>query len=164
LRQVRLDAGGVTGIDDETGEPIPDVHHRDHPLSRFRGENGVSLGFTSHYGLMREHFGDHLHDGIAGESILIATERRIPADLLAEGVVVMTGSGTIAIDAVQVAAPCVEFSKFALNFPPQQQADARVTGALQFLHHGLRGFYGTTGTINGDAVMTTGDLVYLRES
>jgi hypothetical protein len=163
VRQLRLDAGGVTGIDDLTGEPVADVHHRDHPLSRFRGENGVSLGFTSHYGLMRDRFGDHLVDGIAGESILIATERRIPADLLTEGVTIMTANGTIAIDDVKVAAPCVEFSKFALQFPPQQPADAHVTGAVQFLHHGMRGYYGTTGNITGDAVVSTGDLVYLRE-
>ena len=164
LRQIRLDPGGTTGIDDQTGEPVPDVHHATHPLSRFRGINGVSLGFTSHYGLMREQFGDHLTDGIAGESILIATERRIPIDLIDAGLTIMTTTGMIAIDDVRVAAPCVEFSKFALQFAPEQPADTRVTAAIQFLDDGMRGFYGTTGDITGDGVISTGDLVYLRES
>jgi GrpB-like predicted nucleotidyltransferase (UPF0157 family) len=68
---LRIDSGGVTGIT-ESGEHVPDVHHRDHPRSRFRGENGVSLGFTGHYAAMRERFGSHLVDGIAAESILVA--------------------------------------------------------------------------------------------
>jgi len=31
------------------GAPIADVHHRDHPTSRYSDGNGVSLGFTAHY-------------------------------------------------------------------------------------------------------------------
>src|SRR5690348_12666188 len=46
---LRIDRDGVTGISAD-GDLIVDVHNRTHPESKFRGENGVSIGFTSHYG------------------------------------------------------------------------------------------------------------------
>ena len=49
---LRLDSGGVTGVDGE-GRDVSDVHHRDHPQSKFRSENGVSVGFSGHYARMR---------------------------------------------------------------------------------------------------------------
>ncbi|MGC4108154.1 MAG: hypothetical protein QM753_17660 [Thermomicrobiales bacterium] len=67
VSEMQLDSGGVTGFDGETVKH--DVHHRDHPLSRYRGENGVSVGFTSHYATIRGEFGDFLYDGIAGENL-----------------------------------------------------------------------------------------------
>jgi hypothetical protein len=164
IRHLRLDAGGATGIDDDTGEPIGDVHHRDHPLSRFRGENGLSIGFTSHYDLMRAEFGDHLTDGIAGESILIASDRRIEHSTFEHGIVVMTAIGMIAIDELQVAAPCVEFSKYSLRYPSDKPADVAVSNAVTFLHQGMRGYYGTLGDAAENAIISLGDLVYRRES
>jgi hypothetical protein len=44
---------------------------------------------------------------------------------------------------VIVAAPCVEFSRYALQFPDGARPDASVTEALRFLDAGLRGFYAT---------------------
>src|SRR5690242_19922688 len=64
--ELEVNDGGVLGWAAD-GRPIADVHHRDHPDSKNRGgENGISLGFTSHYRTMREHFAGHLTDGIAG--------------------------------------------------------------------------------------------------
>src|SRR5215216_4561414 len=79
---LELNYGGVQGWTADN-EPLTDVHHRDHPASKNRGgENGISLGFTSHYQEMRDRFDDHLIDGIAGENILVATDRHIDeADL-----------------------------------------------------------------------------------
>lgn len=160
---LRIDSSGVTGITSDD-DHILDVHHREHPRSRFRGENGVSIGFTGHYARMRERFGEHLVDGIAGESILVAHEGTVSLDDLANGIVIASGDGRIVeIDAWDVAHPCAPFSKFCLRFPPGQRADRRVTEALQFLENGTRGFYGTyrDGQSQG-AVIRLGDTVYRR--
>jgi len=40
---------------------VVDVHHRSHPVTKNEdGLHGISLGFTSHYDAMREHFGDRV--------------------------------------------------------------------------------------------------------
>lgn len=158
-----IDDGGVTGITSD-GERVPDVHHRDHPRSRFRGANGVSIGFTGHYVRMRERFGAHLVDGIAGESILVGHEGIVSLDTLVNGIVITGGDGRIVeMDTWEVADPCAPFSKFCLRFPPGQKPDRRVTGALQFLAGGTRGFYGTYRADQPQGVIIrVGDTVYRR--
>ena len=135
---------GVVGLP-ESGETIVDVHHHDHPDSKNRGgENGISLGFTAHYLEMRQRFGAHLADGIAGENILIAGDQQFQvADL--DGGVVVEGAGgrQLELRPVIVAAPCVEFSRYALKFPDDARPDTTVTEALRFLDAGMRGFYAT---------------------
>src|SRR5215216_1672990 len=85
---LELNDGGVQGWTADN-EPLTDVHHRDHPASKNRGgENGISLGFTGHYREMRQRFGQHLRDGIAGENILIEVDRQFQVEDLASGVVV----------------------------------------------------------------------------
>lgn len=136
-----LDAGGATGHDEE-GRPVPDIHHRDHPASRYRGENGVSILFTAHYEAMRARFGDHLVDGLAGENILVRRGRMVGADDLAGGLVIVTGEGReIHLRDVAVAEPCVEFTRHALRLPHDAHSDGSVTAALIFLRQGMRGFY-----------------------
>lgn len=139
-----LDPGGVRGWS-PAGDPIADVHHAGHPRSKNRGgENGVSVGFTAHYDAMRDRFGDHLTDGIAGENILIATDQMLGADDLRHGLAIATADGTvIRLDDVIVAAPCVEFTRYALRFPAAARPDGSVTAALQFLNDGMRGYYAT---------------------
>ncbi len=133
---------GVVGLV-ENGETIVDVHHREHRSSKNRdGENGISLGFTAHYLAMRERFGPHLHDGVAGENILIAVDRQFPAGDLAGGVVVEGTDGRrLELHPVIVAAPCGEFARYALKFPDDARPDPTVTEALRFLDAGMRGFY-----------------------
>jgi hypothetical protein len=139
-----LSPSGVVGLA-EHGETIVDVHHGDHPASKNRGgENGISLGFTPHYLVMRQRFGPHLHDGVAGENMLIAVDRQFLKDDLTAGVVVEATDGRrLELRPVIVAAPCVEFARFALNFPDDAGPDATVTEALRALDAGLRGFYAT---------------------
>jgi hypothetical protein len=139
-----VSAAGVLGLG-ENGETIVDVHHRDHPASKNRGgENGISLGFTGHYQEMRQRFGQHLADGIAGENILIEADRQFQEDELAAGVVVEGTDGRrLELRPVIVAAPCVEFSRYALKFSEGARPDATVTDALRFLDAGMRGFYAT---------------------
>ena len=141
---IGLSAAGVVGLV-ENGESIVDVHHHDHPASKNRrGENGISLGFTGHYREMRQRFGQHLADGIAGENILIEADRQFREEELAGGVVVEgTAERQLELRPVIVAAPCVEFSRYALQFPDDARPDATVTEALRFLDAGMRGFYAT---------------------
>lgn len=153
--------GGVVGV---TGEPdgLIDVHHQDHPGTKNSGgKNGISLGFTSHYHAMRQQFGPHLSDGIAGENVLIQLAdgaRLVAPEELAGGVMFIgDGRSPLALERVIVAAPCVEFSRFALRFPDDRKPDATVTEALRFLGNGMRGFYGA---YQGEpAVLRVGDRV-----
>ena len=160
---IRIDSGGVTGHDGES--VLADVHHRDHPLSRFRGDNGVSVGFTAHYDAMRARFGGFLHDGIAGPSLLVASDRIFTEDDLSGGIVIVTEGGTVDLMAVQVAPPCVEFGKFCLRYPHDRAADSQVAAAVAFLHQGMRGFYATwkpdDGTMSSPRI-AIGDLAYRR--
>ena len=163
LNAVRIDTGGVIGIDDETGDVIGDVHHRDHPASKHRAVNGVSLGFTSHYERMRDRFGDHVSDGVAGENIIVATDRIIGAEELDHGVVIATGDGAALLESAEIAKPCAEFSKFCAGYAPDQPPDRVITETLQFLHHGTRGFYLTYRRDRPRRIeLSVGDLVYRR--
>jgi len=156
-----VSAGGVVGLG-ENGETIVDVHHHDHPASKNRGgENGVSLGFTAHYLAMRRRFGAHLADGIAGENILIEVDRQFSVEDLTGGVVVEgAGRKQLELRPVIVAAPCVEFSRYALKFPDDTRPDTTVTEGLRFLDAGMRGFYAT---YEGEpAVVEVGARVFLR--
>jgi hypothetical protein len=155
-----LDPAGVVGLA-ENGQAVVDVHHHDHPSSKNRGgENGISLGFTTHYIAMRQRFGQHLHDGIAGENILIEVDRQLSVEDLAGGVVIEGAGGRrLELRPVIVAAPCVEFSRYALTFPDDARPDATVTEALRFLDAGMRGFYAT---YSGEpAVVEIGARVFL---
>lgn len=160
---LRIDTGGIRGLDPDDAHVLHDVHHRDHELSRFRGENGVSVGFTSHYRRMQERFGPHLTLGIAGESIIIDTARIYREADLRDGIVVLGQEGDVCVDLLEIAAPCVEFSKFAMQYPPDRKADRDLSDALQFLHQGTRGFNGTyRQSPDAPSRITTGDLVYRR--
>ena len=157
---LELTPTGVIGRDDaET--VIMDVHNAAHPASKFRGENGVSIGFTSHYAKMRDRFGAHLTDGIGAEGILVATDAVLSLDDVAAGFVIVTANGEqIALDAVEVAEPCAPFSRFCLQLPPDRPADASVTEALRFLRGGTRGFYATLSSDHSDTTATTtGNIV-----
>lgn len=161
--ELALDAGGVVGYDGE--RVLNDVHHRDHPLSRYRGENGISVGFTGHYAKMRQEFGDFLSDGIAGENLLVESEAIHDESEFADGLVIVTASGPVALQRVEVAPPCVEFGKFCLAYPHDRKADADVAAAVKFLHQGTRGFYATwkpEGEISTSPRIAVGDLVYRR--
>jgi hypothetical protein len=139
-----LDAHGVIGLVDGA-EMILDVHNATHPASKNRaGTNGISIGFTSHYAAMRARFGDHLADGIAGENILVATDRTFTEADFASGIQIEAADGEmIRLEEVIIAEPCVEFSRYALRYPLDVPSDRAVTDALNFLREGTRGFYAT---------------------
>jgi hypothetical protein len=160
LPALALTPAGAIGLA-EDGEAIVDVHHADHPDTKNSGGvNGISLGFTAHYAAMRDRFGEHLSDGIAGENILVETERSFSDEDLAAGIVITGDDGArLELDAIVVAAPCVEFTRFALRFPDGARPDATVTEALRFLDDGRRGFYAAARGAGG--VLKVGDRVFV---
>jgi hypothetical protein len=139
--ELALDGRGAVGRS-AWGEDLLDIHHPDHLASRFRHGNGISMGFTSHYAAMRERFGDHLTDGIAGENILTSTESSLRDADLQAGLLIETIEGSLAyLGQARVATPCVPFARYALRLAIGTVPDRAVTAALQFLNEGRRGFY-----------------------
>ena len=159
---IEIDPNGAVGLAAD-GERWLDVHNRRHPASKQRqGINGLSIGFTSHYDRMRDRFGEVASDGIAGENILIVSDRHWSEDDLAPGLVVETASGQrLHLVRVVVAAPCVEFTRWIMRFPDDARPDLTVTESLRFLDHGLRGYY--TAYDGPPAVIAEGDRVFLAE-
>lgn len=163
LPALRLEEGGVIGIDAEGGA-ILDLHHRAHPASKNRGgQNGVSFGVTTHYAAMRARFGPHLSDGIAGENILIDPGiggGMFSEDDLSAGLIVRGADGQRAyLEAIMVAEPCTPFTRYALRHPPDAPSNRAVSEALTFLRAGMRGFYATYA--GEPATLRLGDRVYL---
>lgn len=138
--RIRVSDDGALGEVD--GEPdLVDVHNVTHPSSRNHGRaSGLSIGFTSHYRTMREQFGAHITDGIAGENVLVDADRRLTADDLAAAALRTADGQEIPFDEVDVAEPCVEFSRFVLQVPRGETGTA-MREPLQQLRGGLRGFY-----------------------
>lgn len=115
----------------------------------------------SHYQEMRQAYGDHLIDGIAGENILIDQEQLIGEEDLRHGIAIETATGgLVQLDNLIVATPCVEFSRFAMRFPADQRPDETVTETLQFLNDGMRGYYASY--IGEEAEVRVGDRVFVR--
>lgn len=155
---LELDPGGVTGIG-PGGERIADVHHRNHPDSKFRGDNGVSLGFTGRYAQMRGRFPGGLDDGAAGENVLVASDRTWSAADLSGGVTIATADGRLlALSPVIVADPCVEFARWLLDWPDLERPGREVAEAVAFLGAGVRGFYAAYD--GPPARIAVGDWVY----
>jgi hypothetical protein len=126
---------GVVGHLDGRRDALLDVHHRDHPESRARGDNAVSIGFLGHYAALRRRFGDHVTDGIAGENLVVDDPGRVERHHLAGGVRI-DGEPVVGFGAAAVIEPCVEFSRLVLDEP-----DTSVTEVLQELRGGMRGYY-----------------------
>jgi hypothetical protein len=162
---LRLEDVGVSGVGSD-GSLHHDVHHRDHPISRHRGDNGVSVGFTSHYRQMRERFGDHLLDGVAGENILVESDDHHTVEALGGSLLVETPEGIARLAEVIVAPPCVEFTRFCMQWPRDARPDRTVTEALRFLDDGMRAFYARADLAASTArELRVGDVVFaVRES
>ena len=139
--RVALGPDGVLGEEPGGGAWLVDVHHRAHPETKNEdGVHGVSLGFTSHYGLMRERFGARITLGCAGENIIVETTGRIAVDDLDVGVALLAPDGRelVRLDVLQVAHPCRPFTGWALG--GTVEADV-LKEQLQFLDGGTRGYY-----------------------
>lgn len=144
LREVDALELGPSGVGGRVGEELVlDVHHADHPDTRFRGVNGLSLLPRAHYALLRSRFGDHLVDGVAGESLLLDTDEPWGPDALEGRLVLETAGGSVELVDGQPAPPCVEFSRFCLGRGPGGADDEELAATLDALDRGARGFYAT---------------------
>jgi len=156
-----LERAGVTGLASDGVETL-DLHHSDHPFSRDRGgKNSISLAFTSHYAAMRDRFGPHMADGMAGENILVRTARIYDPHELAGGLLIARRDGTtLDLGGVIVAEPCAPFARYATEPDGDRAQDQRSTDALVFLRGGMRGYY--AGYRGEPARIGTGDRLYRR--
>ncbi len=159
LNTIKVNQAGVVGLTG-AGSEIIDVHNTKHPNSRYRGDNPVSIGFTSHYGKMRQEFGNPLTDGIAGENIIVECDTiYTPSNISQRLAIKSTSTDTlIYLNEVIPIPPCEPFSRFVQNrdlTPPEIKA------TLQFLSNGIRGFYMTLEEQPDTITITTGDMVYL---
>lgn len=118
-----------------------DVHCAAHPESRNRGNGDMlSIGFTGHYEVMRERFGAHLCNAVAGENILVEHDGVLQLADLERGLRLVGADGrTLDFHRIEVAHPCVEFSRWCLA--DDEAPGLAVKETLQFLDGGLRGFY-----------------------
>jgi hypothetical protein len=161
VERLRLAPGGVSGLSAD-GLPIIDVHHAAHPETKNSlGMNGISIGFTSHYRAMRDQYGAHLTDGCAGENILVESDHIWSIEELGAALICQRSDGQmVALDGLMVAAPCVEFSRFAhVSAAPLTADQLRTT--LQFLDGGMRGFYTRLADGQADTEIRAGDRVFV---
>lgn len=156
-----LDGDGAVGL--AAGEHLLDVHNARHPATKQRlGRNSLSIGFTSHYVKMRDRFNHPLPDGLAGENILVATDRSWSEAELAAGLVIETAAGQrLHLERVVMAAPCVEFTRWLMRFPEDARPDFTVTEGVRFLDHGTRGFYAA---YDGEpTTIAVGERMFVRD-
>jgi hypothetical protein len=156
----RIVAGprGVQGVTTD-GEEVIDVHHQDHPQSRDRrGRAGVLVMGTGDYVALRARYGEHVVDGIAGETVLVDAPAGLARLGLPPVATVFTADGPLELHDVREADPCVEFSRFCLRQEPSPVVDAAVRQALVDLDHGARGYRSIAASA---ATIRLGDVVSL---
>jgi hypothetical protein len=153
VEAIRITARGSLGL--RHGSWIPDVHHRDHPQSRNRDDNDISLNFTGHYAKMIERFGPRITPGCAGENIIVSNEKVISADEIETGILIHAHDGTCKLESLIPTPPCAPFSGWALAKTNPEPSE--IKAALQFLQHGTRGFY--VKYSGEDTVIRVNDLV-----
>ncbi len=144
------------------GEHVLDIHHLDHPDKAYDDDDLVCIGFTSHYAAMRDRFGDHMVDGIAGENIIIEYDQDVWETDIGKTLVIEnaeTGQKLI-LDLVCFAAPCDEFSHFAAQSQDKRLPAAELKSALKFLNKGRRGFLLVMQPGQEPATVQAGDLVF----
>jgi hypothetical protein len=138
--RLALSPDGVLGSAPDGGW-IVDVHHRGHPATKNSdGLHGVSVGFTAHYGAMRDRFGARLTVGCAGENLIAETAAPLHFDDVARGFAILAPDGTerVRLKVLEVAHPCRPFTGWALGGTVEA---AVLKEHLQFLEGGMRGFY-----------------------
>jgi hypothetical protein len=126
------------------GTHILDLHNTTHPHTHNNSGSPLSVGFTAHYQAMRDRFGEHVADGVAGENIIVTTDRAYGLDDLGERVGFQnpqTGQ-IVYLKVVKIVAPCNEFSQFCYQkgrHDGEPLSGAPLKETLQFLGEGRRG-------------------------
>lgn len=160
VQQLRLMPEGIIGVVDDGSEVI-DAHHADHPESRNRGMNGISIGFTQNYGKIRGRFGDHIVDGAAAENIIVDATLDLAIFSSAQQCFIRSAASgqLIELQAVLPAPPCREFSIFCLQGSGNKD---EIKSALQFLDHGMRGYYAKIDPTEEPVLVQAGDTLLIE--
>lgn len=149
---------GVVGSRD--GSWLLDAHHAAHPARRGNAGRAVSLGFTGHYRLIEEHFGE-VPLGVGGENLIVECPDRIfLKDLLGEAVV-RGSEGELTLTGARVAAPCLHFTSFLLGLDRVAERP-EVSDHLEFLGEGMRGFVMGAEPGTTPRLVRLGDEVWVR--
>ena len=154
--RLALSPDGALGATPDGGW-IVDVHHRGHPNTKNAdGLHGLSVGFTAHYGEMRQRFGERLTVGCAGENLIAETGSQLQFNDVAGGLAILAPDGTerVRLKVLEVAQPCRPFTGWALGGTVEA---AVLKEHLQFLEGGMRGFYCTA---EGSGTVAVGDELY----
>ena len=166
-RRVEVDRLRITslGIEATTpeGEHVLDIHHINHPDKAYDNNDLISIGFTSHYNVMRARFGEHMVDGIAGENIIIEYGEEVWLEDLEQQIAIEnteTWHRTL-LDVVCFAAPCDEFSHFAARSQQERLPVPELKATLQFLNNGRRGFLFVLSEGQEAATVQPGDRVFV---
>ncbi len=156
--ELLLSQSGVLGVTHD-GKHIIDIHNANHPATKSRGDNGFSIGFTSHYESMRSRFGEHVLNACAGENILVETNTMFSLADLQQGLAIQqarTGEYIVLTD-IQPVVPCLPFATYAAHRP---LATAEAKETLQFLMYGRRGFLAELVDKSKTVSVCTGDILY----
>jgi len=159
MARLRLTPDGIVGIAEDGSEHV-DVHQFQHPRTKHEAGREASFGFSSHYAKMRGRFGERIVTGCAGENVLVETDRVWRLEDFAPGLAFESAAtGDLApLDAVIVAEPCVEFSRFSLG--DAQAPPPEVKPILQFLGEGTRGYCFTP---RRESTLSPGDRLVLLD-
>jgi len=156
VHHIEVSSSGVIGFAERYGS-VTDVHHVDHEHSRDRkGLAGVSIMGTGDYATLRARYGDHLTEGIAGETLLLDAPAGLAGLFMPPVISVITTAGVIELTQVRVADPCVEFSRFCLGQQPSSVISEDIKAALIDLDNGHRGY---RAVVTGSGVIGLGDFV-----
>lgn len=162
VERIQITSRGIEAITSE-GEHVLDIHHINHPDKAYDNDDLVCIGFTSHYEAMRDRFGEHMVDGIAGENIIIEYDQEVWMDNLGQKIAIESAETghRIFLDLVSFAAPCEEFSYFAANSQHERLPAAELKATLQFLNNGRRGFLLVLSDGQEAASIQSGDRVFV---
>lgn len=157
--RLEVSSQGVVGLGRGLGRLL-DVHHVDHPATRDpRGRGGVSIMGTGDYAALRARYGEHLVEGIAGETILVEAPDGLAGLAMPDAITVRTAAGPLVLQQVRVAEPCVEFARFCLRQEPSATVGDDIKQALVDLGDGARGYRAVAA---GEGVLALGDVVDLE--
>lgn len=123
-----------------SGEILLDVHNARHPETRNNeNENALSIGFTHHYELIRQQFGEHVPFASGGENLIVETAQRVELNAVAGGLVIQRAVGSsVPLTNGLVAEPCRPFAGYLLG----KMVDGdTLKASVQFLQNGMRGYY-----------------------
>ena len=162
VERLQITPQGIEAVTPQ-GERVLDIHHKDHPETRYLGGDDVSINFTSHYAAMRAQFGEHMVDGIAGENIIIEYEQEVWLPDLSQKIIIENPDtrDRVLLEVDDFAAPCEEFSHFAARSQHKRLPADKLKATLQFLNNGRRGFLLVLSKGQAEATVQPGDQVYV---